>query len=255
LERIMNSDPVARWEEILRSRYWDELLALAGSDTNKSIYVKFSDLERCDPEFASELLERPEKMLGAARAALLQIDLPKDAQLDRGQVRITELPGRFRIGQLNGAHIDKLIAIEGRVVKAGKARSKRVSSAVFLCLRCGNVFLQDLTRVDRADPEVRCSNHECGRRGPFRPLINNRGYVTAQKIRLQEFLEDIKEGVPPRELDVELEDDLVGRAFPGDRVIVNGVLKFYPRKSQASKSTDFDLFFKSISVENMGAGV
>ena len=250
----MNSDPVARWEEILRSRYWNELLALAGSDVS-SLYVKFSDLERCDPEFARELLERPEKMLGAARAALLQIDLPNDTSLDRVLVRITELPGRFRIRQLNSAHIDRLIAIEGRVVKADKARSKRVSSAVFLCLRCGNVFLQNLTRVDRADPEVRCSNYECGRRGPFRPLINNSGYVTAQKIRLQEFLEEIKEGVLPRELDVELEDDLVGRAFPGDWVIINGVLRFHPRKSQASKSTDFDLFFKSIFVKNMGAGV
>lgn len=250
----MNSDPVARWEEILRSLYWDELLVLAGSDMS-SLYVKFSDLERCDPEFARELLEMPEKMLGAARAALLQIDLPKDAQLDRVQVRIIELPGRFRIGQINSAHIDRLIGIEGRVVKADKARSRRVSSAVFLCLRCGNVFLQDLTRVDRVDPDIKCSNQECSRRGPFRPLINNSGYVTSQKIRLQESLGDIKEGVPPWELDVELEDDLVGRAFSGDRVIVNGVLKFYPRKSQASKSTDFDLFFKSISVENMGAGV
>ena len=252
----MNSDPVTRWEAILRSRYWDEMLVLAGSDTNKSsLHVKFSDLERCDPEFARELLERPGKMLGAARAALLQIDLPKDAHLDRVQVRITELPGYFRIGQLDSAHIGRLIAIEGRIVKADKARSRRVSSAVFLCLRCGNVFLQDLTRFDRADPEIKCSNHECSRRGPFRPLINSSGYVTVQKIRLQESLEEIKEGVPPRELDVELEDDLVGRAFPGDRIMVNGVLKFYPRRSQASKSTDFDLFFKSISVENMGAGV
>ena len=122
----MNSDPVTRWEDILRSRYWDELLALAGSD-NSSLYVKFSDLERCDPEFARELLERPEKMLGTARAALLQIDLPKDAHLDRVQVRITELPGHFSIVQLNSALIDKLIAIEGRVVKADKARSRRVS--------------------------------------------------------------------------------------------------------------------------------
>jgi DNA replicative helicase MCM subunit Mcm2 (Cdc46/Mcm family) len=72
---------------------------------------------------------------------------------------------------------------------------------------------------------------------------------------LQEYQEEIKEGVPPRELDVELEDDLVGRAFSGDRVIVNGILKFYPRRSHASKSTDFDLFFKSISVENKGVGV
>jgi DNA replicative helicase MCM subunit Mcm2 (Cdc46/Mcm family) len=47
----------------------------------------------------------------------------------------------------------------------------------------------------------------------------------------------------------------VGLVTPGDRIIVNGILKFYPRKAQASKSTDFDLFFKGISVENMGAGV
>ena len=250
----MNSDPMARWEAILRSHYWDDLLALAGSNKT-SLYVRFSDLERCDLEFARELLKSPEKMLGAARAALLQIDLPQDAQLDRVQVRITKLPGHFRIGQLNSAHIDRLIAIEGRVVKADKARSRRVSSAVLLCLRCGNVFLKDLTGIDRVYPDVRCPNHECGRRGPFRPLINNSEYVTAQKIRLQESPKDIKEGVPPRVLDVELEDDLVGRAFPGDKVIVNGVLKFYPRKSKASKSTDFELFFKSISVENMGVGV
>ena len=56
----MNSDPVARWEEILRFRYWDEMLALAGSDMS-SLYVKFSDLERCDTEFARELLEKPRK--------------------------------------------------------------------------------------------------------------------------------------------------------------------------------------------------
>lgn len=72
----MNSDPVARWEEILRSHYWDDLLALAGSNHNKCLYVRFSGLERCDPGLAHELLESPEQMLGAARAAIPQIDLP-----------------------------------------------------------------------------------------------------------------------------------------------------------------------------------
>lgn len=249
----MNSDPVARWEEILRSHYWYDLLALAGSSHNKSLYVRFSELEICDPDFAHELLERTEQMLGAARAALLQIDLPAGI-LDGVQVRITDLPGHFRIGQLNSAHIDRLIAIEGRVVKADKARSKRVSSSVLLCLRCGNVFLKDLTRTDREDPDVRCPNQECGRRGPFRPLINDNRYVTAQRIRLQESLEDIKEGGQPLELDVELEDDLVGAALPGGRVKINGILKFYPRKAQAGKRTDFDLFFKGVYLENVGVG-
>jgi replicative DNA helicase Mcm len=255
LDVIMNSDPVARWEEILRSHYWDGLLALSGSKSSKSLYVKFPDLERHSPEFSREILDRPEQMLGAARAALLQIDLPANTNLDGVQVRITGLPGHFKIGQLSSAHVDRLIAVEGSVLKADRPRSRRVSSAVLLCLRCGGIFLEDLARIDREDPDVRCPNKECGRSGPFRPLINSNRYVTAQRIRLHECLEDIKEGMKPRELDVELEDDLVGVAAPGDRIIVNGVLKFQPRRAHAIKSTDFDLFFKGFYVENLGIGV
>jgi hypothetical protein len=40
----MNSDPVARWEEVLRSLYWDGMLALAGSNMSSRI-KKPSDSE------------------------------------------------------------------------------------------------------------------------------------------------------------------------------------------------------------------
>jgi replicative DNA helicase Mcm len=254
-DEIMNSDPVTIWEGVLRSHYWDDLLALAGSNSSKSLNVKFSDLERHNPEFSREILDRPEQMLGAARAALLRIDLPADTNQDGVQVRIIGLPVRFKIGQLSSAHVDRLIAIEGTVLRADRARSRRVSSAVLLCLRCGGIFLEDLAKIDREDPDVRCPNQECGRSGPFRPLVNNSRYVTAQRIRLQECPGDIRNGVQPWELDVELEDDMVGVATPGDRIIVNGVLKFHPRKAHAIKSIDFDLFFKGVSVENLGVGV
>lgn len=188
----MNSDPVARWEEILRSHYRDELLALSEPNSSKSLYVKFSDMKRHSPEFSREILDRPEQMLGAARAALLRIDLPADTNLDGVQVRITGLPGRFKIEQLSSAHVDRLIAIQGKVLRVDRARSRRVTSAVLLCLRCGGIFLEDLARIDREDPDVRCPNKECGRSGPFRPLVSNSRYVTSQRIRLQECLEDIK---------------------------------------------------------------
>lgn len=251
----MNSDPVAKWEEILRSHYWDDLLQLAGSNHNKSIHVRFFELERWDPELSRELLERPEQILGAARAALLQIDLPEDISLDGIQVRIIDLPDHFRIEQLNYAHVDRLIAIEGLVAKADMARSKKVSSAILLCLRCGNIFLKELSRVNQEDLYFECPNHGCGRKGPFRPLINNNRYVTTQKIKLQEHPEDIKEGVRSLELDVELEDDLVEKAFLGDRVKINGILKFNPKKANAIKCIDFDLFFKGVSLENMSQEV
>lgn len=251
----MSSDPVTKWEEILRSHYGDDLLHLAGSNHNKSMHVRFSELERWDPELSRELLERPEQILGAARAALQQIDLPADISLDGVQVRIIDLPDHFRIEQLKYAHVDRLIAIEGLVARADMARSKKVSSAIFLCLRCRNVFLKELSKANQEDLDFECPNQGCGRKGPFRPLINNNRYVTTQKIKLQQSPEDIKEGEQSLELDVDLEDDLVGKAFLGDRVKINGILKFNPKKAHAIKCTDFDLFFKGISLENMGLGV
>lgn len=251
----MSSDPVSKWEEILRSHYCDDLLQLAGFNHHKSMHVKFSELERWDPELSRELLERPEQILGAAKAALQQIDLPADISLDGVQVRIIDLPDHFRIEQLKYAHVDRLIAIEGLVAKADMARSKKVSSAIFLCLRCGNVFLKELSKANQEDLDFKCPSQGCGRKGPFRPLINNNRYVTTQKIKLQQSPEDIKEGEQSLELDVELEDDLVGKAVLGDRVKINGILKFSPKKANAIKCTDFDLFFKGISLENMSLGV
>ena len=54
----MPADPVVKWEEFLRSRYWDDLLELADSyPDERSLTVRFPDLDRFDPEFAEELSE------------------------------------------------------------------------------------------------------------------------------------------------------------------------------------------------------
>jgi replicative DNA helicase Mcm len=81
-------------------------------------------------------------------------------------------------------------------------------------------------------------------------ILSKSKFVDAQKIRVQESPEELRGGEQPQTLDVELEDDLAGRIFPGDRVIVNGILKSYQRSNpQAGKSTYFDLFHKGNSVE------
>ena len=93
----MSADPIAKWEEFLRSRYWDELLELADSyPDERSLIIRFPDLDRYDPDFAEELLDNPDQILEAAGATLLEIDLPMDVYLDRAHVRIVELPGIIR---------------------------------------------------------------------------------------------------------------------------------------------------------------
>ena len=54
----MSADPVAKWEEFLRTRYWDDLLELADSyPDERSLKISSPDIDRFDPDFAEELLE------------------------------------------------------------------------------------------------------------------------------------------------------------------------------------------------------
>src|SRR5512136_621920 len=121
----MPADPLVKWEEFLRSRYWDDLLELADSyPDERSLVVKFSDLDKFDPEFAEELLENPEQILEAAQAALLDLDLPMDVYLDRAHVRINELPRHYKTRELRSDHIGKFLAIDGLVRTATEVRPK-----------------------------------------------------------------------------------------------------------------------------------
>jgi replicative DNA helicase Mcm len=246
----MPADPVAKWEEFLSSRYWDELLELADSyPDERSLMVKFTDIDRYDPEFAEQLLESPDQVLEAAQAALLEIDLPMDVYLDRAHVRIVELPRHYKTRELRSDHIGKLIAIEGLVRTATEVRPKIVSAA-FQCQRCGFTFYKEQTSTKFEDQNLKCQNQACDRGGPFKLILSKSRFVDAQKIRVQESPEDLRGGEQPQTLDIELEDDLAGQIFPGDRVIINGILKSYQRTTpQAGKSTYFDLFHKGISFE------
>jgi len=248
--QIMPADPVAKWAEFLRSRYWDELLKLADSyPDERSLKIRFSDIDKFDSEFAEELLENPEQILEAAHAALLELDLPMDVYMDRAHVRIAELPRHFKTRELRSDHIGKLLAIDGLVRTATEVRPKIISAA-FQCQRCGFTFFKEQTGNKFEDQSLKCMNQACDRGGPFKLLLAQSKFVDAQKIRVQESPEDLRGGAQPQTIDVELEDDLAGRIFPGDRVIVNGILKSYQRSSpQQGKSTYFDLVHKGISVE------
>lgn len=247
---LLSYDPVSKWEEFIRSRYWDDLLKLAESyPSTRSLIVDFADLDRYDTEFADDLLENPDVMLDAAHTALQEIVLPVDVDLSGAHVRIVNLPQHLKTRDLRSDHIGKLIAIEGQVRTATEVRPKIVRAA-YECQRCGHVFYVDQSGTKFIEP-YECPNEACDRRGPFRLLPKRSQFVDAQKVRVQESPEDLRGGEQPQTLDVELGDDLVGRIFPGDRVIINGILRSYQRTTQSGKSTYFDLFLDGISIEMM----
>ncbi|MGZ4913501.1 MAG: minichromosome maintenance protein MCM, partial [Halobacteriota archaeon] len=66
---------------------------------------------------------------------------------------------------------------------------------------------------------------------------------------LQESPEGLKGGEQPQMLDANVEAMLAGRVFPGDRVVVTGLLRAAQRQYQNTKSTTFDLFLDANSIE------
>lgn len=74
-------------------------------------------------------------------------------------------------------------------------------------------------------------------------------FVDAQKLRIQESPEGLRGGEQPQTLDVDVTDDLSGTVSPGDRVVVNGILRSVQRMNHGQKSTLFDIYIEANSIE------
>ncbi|MDP2217982.1 MAG: minichromosome maintenance protein MCM [Methanolobus sp.] len=243
-----------KWDEkfrtFLKKYYWDSILQLANDyPDQRSIYVDFSDLEIFDRELADELLLRPDEVTPCADSALLNIDLPIEKSLDNAKVRFIRIPNKVPNRDLRSKHLLQLVAIEGMIRKATEVRPKIVSAA-FKCMRCEHVTRIPQTELKFVEP-LECENDTCGRKGPFKLDINESVFIDAQKLQVQESPENLRGGTQPQSLDVDVEDDLAGIVKPGDRVIINGVLRSHQRTTREGKSPFYDLVLHANSLEYM----
>ena len=68
-------------------------------------------------------------------------------------------------------------------------------------------------------------------------------------MRIQESPEGLRGGEQPQTVDVDVTDDICGIATPGDRIVVNGILRSIQRNSYGTKSTIFDIYLECNSIE------
>lgn len=115
-------------------------------------------------------------------------------------------------------------------------------------MRCEHVTIVPQSGPKFTEPHE-CENESCGKRGPFKILIEKSDFVDAQKLQVQESPENLKGGTQPQSLDVDVEDDLAGIVKPGDRVIINGILRSHQRTLRDGKSPFYDLVLHSNSIE------
>jgi replicative DNA helicase Mcm len=167
--------------------------------------------------------------------------------------RIKGLPkdSRIEIRKLRAKHLGNFVAIEGLVRKATEVRPK-VTVAEFECARCLHRITVEQEGMQFHEP-LECPKEDggCGRgigSTKFRLLTDPSKFVDTQKVEIQEPPEGLRGGAQPERLAGYIEDDLSGKISPGDRVIINGILRSQ-QKGTAVKSTLFEIHLDVNSVE------
>ena len=248
---------VKGWERFFK-KYCREQIneAVLGWPHKRSVIIDWYDLDKHDRNLAEFVLNSPLQALAHAEEALKSVDVPLEPR-PRLHVRVTRLPATSTIDvrDLRAEHLGKLIAVKGLVKKVTEVRPK-IQDAVFQCGRCG-AFLREPQEEHLVLKEpLECYEDQggCGRDSSFKLIVSEvRGqasrFVDTQKVEIQEAPENMRGGEQPQRLNLYTEDDICGILRPGERITINGILRCNVKKDHGVKSTLFEIFVETNSVE------
>ncbi len=245
-------DRDADWSKFLKSRYKKQLSELSREyPYRRSVVIDYRELEsfgKTGLRIADELLENPGKVIEDVKSAVTahQLIKTKDGKAARDfNIRFVNLPKKIAIRQIRSDHINTFISIEGILRKTTEVRP-RIVEAYFRCPG-GHITVREQGYGKFREPDG-CATDGC----TFKKLelVPKRSrFVDSQKLRIQESPEGLRGGEQPQTLDVDATDDLTGRVAPGDRVVINGILRSVQRVSHGEKSTIFEIYLECNSIE------
>lgn len=249
---LQESDRIADWSRLLKAKYRKDLGEISREYPHRrSLYIDYREIEKAGKAgiaLADELLENPgkviEDVLDAIRnGQLIRTKDDKDPKVLN--IRFTNLPKKKLIRDIRSDDINTFVSVEGILRKTTEVRP-RVVEAVFRC-PAGH-FTHKIQKYGKFVEPEGCATDGC----TFKKLdlIPARSrFVDSQKLRVQESPEGLRGGEQPQTLDIDVTDDLSGTVSPGDRVVINGILRSMQRIVKGEKSTVFDIFLECNSIE------
>jgi DNA replication licensing factor MCM3 len=228
------------FEEFLQSEshiynYRDSISRMLRQDQTRLI-INIDDLRDYRRDFADGLLKQPTDYLPAFDEAIAQmVSQVYDAEKH-------EIEGKaYRVGfsgsfgdhhvsprTLRAAQLGKMISLEGIVTRCSLVRPKMLKS-VHYCpdtnlfhtreYRDATTSTSNLPPTSSVTPQTDDDGH---------PLETEFGYCVFrdhQRISIQEMPERAPPGQLPRSIDIILDDDLVDKCKPGDRIQLVGVYR------------------------------
>lgn len=243
---LLDNDPTLP-DELLRSRtrIFSEFLESDSRDDiarlirmNESrLIVNIDSLRDYNREYADGLFKQPVDFLPAFDAALTQViklvvaDPDKQSALERKEYKVG-LSGSFGDHHVNprtlrASHLSKMISLEGIVTRCSLVRPKMVKSVHY----CPTTKLfhqreyRDATMSSTLPPTSSVIPQTDEEDNPLETEFGLCTFRDHQRISIQEMPERAPPGQLPRSTDVILDEDLVDKCKPGDRIQLVGIYR------------------------------
>jgi len=218
----------------------------------RSMVVDFRDLYAFDAELAREVLSNPEDNLPrfdiAAFSKLRMRDPEYADQIQRVHVRFRGLPSETPLRRIGAEHIGRLVMVNGIIVRSTAVLPLLIKSA-YRCTSCGEMIL-----LEQTDEFLRVPSEcpSCNRRRGFELVPRESVFIDSQRLTIQERPEELPPGQLPRQVHVELRDDIVDVARPGDRVSLTGSLGLLRRQGRGGTLRVFDFVLEANNIDVSG---
>ncbi|GME74061.1 unnamed protein product [Ambrosiozyma monospora] len=239
----LHSERTRRFIEFLDSSLletdYKDAIRLMLQRGERRLCISMDELREFDAVFASELLEHPAEYLPAAEEALKETigavyDEHEFAQFDFNSDTDFYLSfrGAFGANQLtprtiDSSYLSKMVAVEGIVTRASLIRPKIIKS-VHYCDATGRFHSREYRDQTTSFNPITTSANYPTTDPEGNKLVTEYGlskYRDHQTITIQELPELAPAGQLPRSIDVIVDDDLVDKVKPGDRVQIIGVFR------------------------------
>jgi replicative DNA helicase Mcm len=236
------------FEEFFKSHYSKEAEKLASEwPHSKSLECDYAVLAKYYArELADPLLENPELLLEDARTALK--NLFREVDGFNPHVRFYNLPEQAAVMVMNlGAeHAGKLIRIDG-IVNLITEINPMIKVGLWECVGqgCNTRVKFPPVKGVLVPPSKDCA---CGKR--FYKLNEAESeFVNLQRADLMDPVEKMRGAVPAAKVQLWLEDDLVNKIAPGDKISIAGVPAIQERRIGKSKSSVYSKYVQVLSCQ------
>ena len=145
------------------------------------------------------------------------------------------------------------MCIKGLVIRATPVIPD-MKVAFFRCLTCSHTVQAEIDRGKFEEP-ARCPRDVCASVGTMSLIHNRCEFADRQVIRLQETPDAVPDGQTPHTVSLSVYDELVDVSKPGDRMIVTGIYRSVPVRSNPRQRTLKSLFKTYLDVVHIKIGL